>query len=131
MEIINAEGQVLGRLASRVAKLLVVGTEVSVVNSEKSIVSGDRKVTFKRFSERLERGDPLHGPFYPRQPQAIFRRAVVGMLPKTARGKEALRRLKVFRGNPTGKEGKVLAKTSKELRARYVTLEEISSNIGG
>ncbi len=131
MEIIDAEGQVMGRVASIVAKLLTVGESVTVVNSEKSIVSGKPKITFTIYAERLSKGDVLHGPFYPRQSNLIFRNAIKGMLPKSPRGREALRRLKVYNDNPTGKQGKKAVKGERNLRSRYVTLKEISRSIGG
>ena len=129
MEIVDAEGQVMGRVASIVSKLLIVGENVIVINSEKAIVSGKPQITFTFYAERLTKGDVHHGPFPQRAPNLIFRNAVRGMLPKTPRGRDAFKRLKVYNDNPMGKQGKKLVKTGKNLKARYVTLREISKNI--
>lgn len=45
--------------------------------------------------------NPARGPFHYRAPSEIFKRTVRGMVPhKTERGKEALKRMKVFEGIP-------------------------------
>ncbi|MEM4593785.1 MAG: uL13 family ribosomal protein, partial [Zestosphaera sp.] len=41
--VIDAEGAILGRLASRIAQLLKEGYEVYVVNAEKAVVSGEKQ----------------------------------------------------------------------------------------
>jgi len=98
---INGENHVLGRLASYVAKLLLKGYRVHVVNAEKIVITGKWQVVLEEWRHRiLERGDWYKGPFYPKRPDRIFRRVVRGMLPKNKKGKEALKRLKVYIGIP-------------------------------
>ena len=98
MICIDASNHVLGRLASKVAKHVLCGEAVAVVNAEKAVVIGNPKAIVASYKERRDRGDPYHGPFYPRHPDRILKRTVRGMLPyKTPRGREAFKRLRVFK----------------------------------
>ncbi|MEM1684232.1 MAG: 50S ribosomal protein L13 [Nanopusillaceae archaeon] len=98
---INAEGHILGRLASHVAKLLLEGNKVYVVNAEKIIITGKWKTVLEEWRHKiLERGDWIKGPFYPKRPERIFRRVVRGMLPKNSKGRSAMKNLKVYIGVP-------------------------------
>ena len=98
---INGENHVLGRLASYVAKLLLKGHRVYVVNAEKIVITGKWEVVLREWRHKiLERGDWYKGPFYPKRPDRIFKRVVRGMLPKNSRGRMALKRLKVYIGVP-------------------------------
>jgi large subunit ribosomal protein L13 len=107
MMVIDASNQVMGRLASFVAKSLLSGEEVSVVNAEQAVIVGSPKATIEEYKERRARGDPYHGPFYPRSPERILKRAVRGMIPyKTGRGREAFKRLRVFNSIPPELQGK-------------------------
>jgi len=99
--VINAEGHILGRLSSVIAKRLLKGEKIVVVNAEKTIVTGDREMVFKRYKEKYDRGSKEKGPYFPRHPEKIFKRTVRGMLPwKSKRGRDAYRRLRVFMGVP-------------------------------
>ena len=51
---VDASGQIAGRLASRVAKLLLLGKRVIVVNSEMSLISGSRISVLTQWKEKLE-----------------------------------------------------------------------------
>ena len=110
MRIINAEGLILGRLASKVARMLLEGEEVVIVNAEKAIITGNREDIFAKFKQRTElrtRTNPRRGPFYPKRSDEIVRRAIRGMLPwKTNRGRRAFKKLRVYAGVPREFEGK-------------------------
>jgi len=97
---IDAQDCIAGRLASVAAKELLKGNSIFIVNAEKAVVSGNPKHTISKFKEKIDRGDPYHGPFYPRRPDKVIRRYVRGMLPKKPRGRDALGRLKVFLSVP-------------------------------
>lgn len=133
--VIDASNKIAGRLASFVAKELLKGNRVIIVNVEKAIISGDREDIIEEFKKRRERGDPYKGPFYPKYPDEIFRRIVRGMLPyKKDRGKIALKNLKIFYGLPNEYKDKIMdvkIKSADDLtRVGYLTLEEISLAIG-
>jgi large subunit ribosomal protein L13 len=111
--VVDADGETLGRLASRIAQVLSgkhkpgyathidTGDHVIVVNAGKLVVTGDKLVTksYARHSgypggfreERL-------GDLLARRPEEVIRRAVKGMLPRTKLGVQQLRKLKVYAG---------------------------------
>jgi large subunit ribosomal protein L13 len=94
---IDASNMVVGRLASMVAKELLKGERVAVVNAENAVISGNPKHLIETYTEKRERGDPYHGPFYPREPDKVLKRIVRGMLPyKKSKGRDAFKRLRVF-----------------------------------
>ena len=135
MIVINAEKKVAGRLASIVAKLLLKGEEVVIVNAEKAVISGNPAKVIERFKELRAKGDPYKGPFYPKRPDRILRRMIRGMLPyKKKKGKDALGRLKVYIGVPEEfsnvEFANVDVKTADDLVTHYITLEEIALQIG-
>lgn len=136
MLIYDAENQILGRLSSVIAKKLLQEEKVFVVNVEKSVLAGSPKFKTQFYLQRVQRGDPIHGPFFPKQPDAIFRRTVRGMLPlDKPKGKKAFKNLKVFIGIPEELKNKKFEKVknaeASKLKTRYITLEELSLAIGG
>jgi large subunit ribosomal protein L13 len=130
MLYIDANDMILGRLASIVAKKLLNGESVRVVNGEKAVIVGKPKSTLTEYKEKRARGDPYHGPFFPRTPERIFKRTVRGMLPyKTARGSEALKRLKVFISIPNelkDKEFTVIKEAVNKGEQKFMTIEKLS-----
>ncbi len=135
MKVYDLTGMILGRVATRIAKDLLKGEEVKVVNCEKAIISGDPRYTKKHYLERRWRGDPHHGPFFPRTPKGIVRRAIRGMLPfHKPRGREAFKRLKVYIGVPEELKGKEFIRVKEasvnKLRCKYITIEDLSLSLG-
>ena len=112
--VIDADGVVLGRLASEVAKIirgkhkptytphLDTGDNVIVINASKVRVTG-RKLENKQYFKHTgymghERYTTL-GKMISKNPERVIENAVYGMLPKTALGRQVLRRkLRVFAG---------------------------------
>jgi large subunit ribosomal protein L13 len=136
--IIDGEGLVLGRLASRVSKKLLTGEPVTVLNAEKIIISGTKEWAYQKYKQRLDRASISNprrmGPKYPRRPDDIFRRTVRGMLPyKQSKGKNAYKGLKVHLGMPPEfKEEEI--KQLKEAQPKNIThsieLGKISQLLG-
>ncbi len=112
--VVDAEGQNLGRLASRVAQLIRgkhkptftphmdTGDFVIVVNAKKVNLTG-RKLQQKQYFRHT--GYMGHERFTPvarmlaKHPERVIQSAVFGMLPKSTLGKQVLRRkLKVYAG---------------------------------
>jgi large subunit ribosomal protein L13 len=111
--VVDATGQTLGRLATRIADALRgkdkpeytphcdVGDFVIVVNAEKIAVTGK-----KRQEKRYYRHSGYPGGLRSRtleellghRPEEVIRRAVKGMLPRTRLGRAQLRKLKVYAG---------------------------------
>ncbi|MEM2093236.1 MAG: 50S ribosomal protein L13 [Candidatus Bathyarchaeia archaeon] len=135
MTVINAEGLILGRMASVIAKRLLKGENIVVVNAEKAIISGKRKSKVKEAKEYLEIGGVGQGPIHYRKPDRILRRTVRGMLPyKQPKGKQAYKRLKVFTGIPdelrSYKMETIEEAQAKKLTCPYFTLGELAKEIG-
>jgi large subunit ribosomal protein L13 len=110
--IVDAEGMVLGRLATEVAKIIRgkhkpsftphmdTGDNVIVINASKVKVTG-RKAEQKLYFHHTgymghERFTP-YGTMIAKHPERVIEKAVFGMLPKTALGRQVLRRkLRVY-----------------------------------
>jgi large subunit ribosomal protein L13 len=133
--VIDASGLILGRMASLVAKRLLQGEKIVIVNAEKSVLSGKRLSKIKEAREYLEIGHPGKGPFHRRRPDRIVQRTVRGMLPRRiAKGQRALRRLRVYLGVSDefkNAEMETLAQASSaKLKGPYFTLGEFAKEIG-
>jgi large subunit ribosomal protein L13 len=136
VEIIDASGLIIGRLSTHVAKRLLNDKEleVAIVNSEKAIVSGTRRMVLENYKRKRELNHPRKGPYFPRLPDRILKRTIRGMLPyQQERGRNALKRVKVYIGIPKEFEGK---KTVSVEAARnrgidqFIELGEISRVLG-
>jgi large subunit ribosomal protein L13 len=111
--VVDAEGQTLGRLASKVALLIRgkrkpnytphvdCGDNVIIVNAEKVVLSGN-KMTDKTYiwhtgypgGQRTTNPEQIMAKF----PERIVEKAVKGMLPKNRLGAELFRNLHVYIG---------------------------------
>jgi large subunit ribosomal protein L13 len=133
MKFIDADGAVLGRLASEVAKRLLNGEDITVVNAEKALITGSKENVMFQYKQMRFIGSTRKGPFFPRMPDRILRRTVRGMLPFTQyRGRAAYKRLKVFIGVPR-ELGKVQTEKAGQRQLqnpRYVPLGEVSRLLG-
>lgn len=134
MKVIDASNTIYGRLSTEVAKDLLKGETITIVNAEKCVITGARKYQIKRFLERRDIGSVRKGPYYPRTPHAILRRSIKNMLPsKTTHGKEALKRCRVYSGVPEEfKDSSLLRieKADNHKVSNFVTLAEISTQLG-
>lgn len=133
--IIDAQGLILGRMASVIAKRLLEGESIIVLNAEKATISGKRLQIVKEAKTFLEVGHPRKGPYHPRMPDKIVRRTIRGMLPrKKSKGKQAYKRLKVYLGTPSefnDEEIQTIPDASAEkLKSPYITVGELAKEIG-
>ena len=133
--IIDAKGLILGRLASVVAKRLLQGESVIVLNAEKAAISGKRLQIVKAAKTFLEVGHPRKGPFHQRRPDRIVRRTIRGMLPRRKpKGMQAFKRLKVYLGAPLEFKDKkiqtILEASADKLKSPYITVGELAKEIG-
>jgi large subunit ribosomal protein L13 len=143
--IVNADGQILGRLAAFVAKQALLGNEIIVVNAERAVVSGKRESILKEEIGKLDiknLGNPQKGPFHYKRPDRFVRRTIRGMLPwKKSRGRDAFKRVQVYIGTPESeikkrhgievKESKTHDLEEGRKRGDYVTVADICRFIGG
>jgi large subunit ribosomal protein L13 len=112
--IVDAEGVVLGRLASEIAKVIRgkhkpiftphmdTGDNVIVINASKVKVTGRKAEQKRYFTHTGYMGHERHTPFatmLAKHPERVIEKAVHGMLPKTALGRQVLRgKLRVYAG---------------------------------
>jgi len=133
--IINADGLILGRMASIIAKRLLNNEEITIVNAERAVLSGKKKSKVVEAKKFLEVGHPRMGPFHYRRPDKILRRTVRGMLPyKQPKGKQAYKLLRVHIGMPDEfkdqKMETLIDAQAKKLTCPYFTLGEFAKEIG-
>jgi large subunit ribosomal protein L13 len=135
MKVLNAEGKVLGRFASTVARHARDGEEVRVVNSEKAVISGDEQEVLEEYEQKYERGRRDRGPYYPKRSDKILKRTVRNMLPDGPDGRDTRSNVRTYLGVPDRFEGEVEdtdVKEGDDLKQRnYVKLGEVSAYIGG
>ncbi len=104
--IIDANGALLGRLSTHMAKRLLNGEEIAIINAEKAIISGKKASIKEEYKIKRELGTYRKGPFFPRMPDRIVKRTVRGMIPyQTPHGRAAFKRLKCYIGIPKEFEG--------------------------
>jgi large subunit ribosomal protein L13 len=112
--VVDAEDQVLGRLASEIAKIIRgkhkpiftphmdTGDGVIVINASKVKVTGRKGEQKNYFRHTGYMGHERFTPFntmIAKHPERVIEKAVYGMLPKTALGRQVLRRkLRVYAG---------------------------------
>jgi large subunit ribosomal protein L13 len=111
--VVDAEGQTLGRLASRIAHILRgkhkpifapntdTGDFVIVINAEKINVTGNRmddKVYYRHSKYQGGLKEVTLRDQLQRRPERPIRDAVAGMLPKNALGHQMIKKLKVYAG---------------------------------
>ena len=132
---VNADGLIVGRMCSKVAKRLLNGEEVIILNAEKSIFSGKKKSKIAEAKQFLEVGAPERGPFHYRRPDRMVKKTVRGMVPYSQpKGKVAFKRLKVFMGIPLEfKDQNIITleeASASKLKGPHFTLAEMAKEIG-
>ena len=111
--VIDAEGQILGRIATRVATLLTgknkpiytpfldTGDHVIIIHAEKVKLTGN-KLTEKKYRHHTGYPGGLREAtaieLLSKDPGKLLRKAVFGMLPKTKLGRAMRKKLKVYPG---------------------------------
>jgi large subunit ribosomal protein L13 len=131
---IDASGLILGRMSTFVAKRLLQGEEVVIVNAEGAVITGKRSLVEKEYFDRRSKGKIRKGPYYPRTPDQILKRTVRGMVPyQKPHGREAMKRLMVYIGVPRemrGEKFETIADATLEGVAEFVNLGDLSKTLG-
>jgi large subunit ribosomal protein L13 len=112
--VVDATDQTLGRLASRIARVLEgkhkptyaptldSGDFVVVLNAKRISVTSDKlesKLYIRHSGYPQGYREETLGHLLERRPEEVIRRAVKGMLPRTKLGVQQLRKLKVYAGS--------------------------------
>ena len=113
-QVVDASGQVLGRLASQVAKLLMgkhksiytphldTGDYVLVLNAAKVEVSGkkaNQKIYYRHSGYPGGLKEITFRELFSKDPTQVVEAAVKGMLPKSRLGRAMFKKLKVYAGS--------------------------------
>jgi len=111
--VVDADGLVLGRLATEVARVLRgkhkpifaphldTGDHVIVVNAAKIVLTADKagkKVAYRHSGYPGGLRSRTYADLLERKPEEVVRRAVKGMLPKGPLGRQQLRKMKIYAG---------------------------------
>jgi len=134
--IIDATNLIVGRLATVAAKKALLGEKIEIVNCEKAVVTGKRDAVIKSYLQKIHRGVPSQGPYFPKFSDRIVRRVIRGMLPyKQEKGRKAYERIMCYLSVPENlKDQKAEtikeANVSKLPNLKYVTIGDIAKQIG-
>ena len=111
--IVDAEGMIIGRMATEVARLLRgkhkptytphidTGDHVIIINADKVIMSGDKATKKQIYRHSGYPGgitSETFDKFLARKPADAVRRTVRGMVPKGPLGRQQMTKLKVYAG---------------------------------
>ena len=111
--VVDADGMVLGRLASQVANILRgktkpiytphvdTGDYVIIINADKAILTGkklDQKIYYKHSGFVGGLKETKYRKLLAEKPEEAMRHAVVGMLPKGPLGRQMAKKLKIYAG---------------------------------
>jgi large subunit ribosomal protein L13 len=112
--VVNAEGKVLGRLASEIAARLKgkhnplytphvdMGDSIVVINADKIVLTGrkwDQKIYYRHSGYVGGLKEISAEKLHEKRPEDLVRFAVKGMLPKNRLGRQMIKKLKVYAGN--------------------------------
>mgnify|MGYP001661421523 FL=1 len=112
--VIDAEGKVLGRLASEVASILRgkkkpiftphvdCGDFVIIINADKAVLTGNKlnqKIHAYHTGYPGGRKEIVYAEMMEKRPEKVIELAVKGMLPKNRLGRKMIKKLKVYAGN--------------------------------
>ncbi len=112
--IVDVEGAVLGRIASKIAHRLKgkhnplytphvdMGDSIIVINAEKIVLTGrkwDQKTYYRHSGYMGGLKSITAGKLLEKRPEDIIRFAVKGMLPNNRLGRQMIKKLKVYKGD--------------------------------
>ena len=130
--VVDADGLVLGRMATEVARVLRgkhkpifaphvdTGDHVIVVNAAKVVLTsdkGEKKIVYRHSGYPGGLKQRTYGDLLATKPEEAIRRAVRGMLPKGPLGRRMLKKLKVYAGPTHPHDGAAAAAACDRARA--------------
>lgn len=128
MIIINGENAVLGRLASFAAKQALQGEEITIVNCQEILISGDKKEIEKKYLRfRQMGGNSQKGPKHSINIEKIIKRTIRGMLPnhRFGRGRQAFKRITCYKRIPEEFKEKNMKTFEKKKFQKYIKINQI------
>lgn len=135
MIVVDGENCILGRMSAKIAKELIGGEEVNIVNAEKIVILGKPDSIVEHWKGRFavrDIGKPVKSPKLSRRPDLFVKRSVRGMLPHRKKsGIAAHRRLMAHIGVPKQFEGKGIKYCElKDEHKRRITIEQLCKKLG-
>ncbi len=130
--IIDATKASFGRICSYAAKQALEGNEIIVLNSEKTVITGNQKdILNKHRTLKQKGGHSQKGPKYIKIPFRILKRGIRGMLPnhRAGQGKIAYSKIKCYDGIPEEFKGKEMKKIQGPKHNKYITLKELTRKL--
>ncbi|MGE5558878.1 MAG: 50S ribosomal protein L13 [Bacillota bacterium] len=112
--VVDAQGQTLGRLCSRIASVLKgkvkpeytpsvdTGDFVIVINADKVVLTGKKNQQKVFYTHSMYPGGlkaVLYSVLLRKNPERVLRESVKGMLPHSPLGRKMIRKLKIYRGS--------------------------------
>ena len=134
--IIDGKDLILGRMGSKIAKRLLMGEKIKIVNCKDVVILGNKKYILERYKNKLKNRVVKQGPYYSRSPADLVKRGIRNMLPyKNQRGIDAFKRLKCYNSVPSillneKKEVIESAKLNEDSVFYYTKFETISKFLG-
>jgi len=143
-KIIDASNLILGRLATYVAKMALMGNNIIIINSKDVKISGNRNNILQHYYQYKNiktRSNPRRGPFrVGTRPDVFILKTIRPMLPKNMRGSIAFKRIHAYISDiPEYKKSKYERITkievpndisAEKLNCRYVSVEDVCIRIG-
>lgn len=128
MKIIDGKDAVLGRLASYVARNVIKGEDIIVLNCGEVLVTGGKKNLLDEFQKKRKRvGSGQKGPKVSKSSEKIVKKAIRGMLPnhRRGKGKEAYKRIKCYESVPEkfSESKKINIRTEKKFK--FIRVKDI------
>lgn len=135
MEVLNAEGRSVGRISSEASEKALKGKKVRIINSEKAVVTGNKKEILEKYREKFNLrniGNPEKAPkTVSRRPDLFMKKTVKGMIPENKRkGKKAIRRIKAYINNPENLESKNKESNKQKKDKNHITVKKICEKLG-
>lgn len=135
MQVIDGTDCVLGRLAAHVAKELLKGEKIVIVNAEKIVIIGRPDDIIAKYKQRIGLRDiakPVKSPKYPKRPDLFVKRTIRGMIPyRTRKGRNIYRNVVAYMGVPKEFDGKgVKVAEMKSANVKYMTIEKVCKKLG-
>jgi len=136
--LINGENLVSGRLASVVAKKVIKGELVTIVNAEKVIIVGTTSSILPKYKQRVDArvlSNPHYGPKYDRIPSKMLKKTIKGMLPAKSRTNEKLlKQIKIYNLVPKDidvTKAETIEKMKYGQKGDFMYLGDVAKSLGG
>lgn len=130
--IVDAEKSVLGRVASFVAKQALLGKAIIIVNSDKVLITGNKRGIIEHYHKAAKRGlYSQKGPYLPRKDTGrMLKRTIRGMLShRQQRGHDAFKRILCYPGIPAEYASVKMIKIERPIKTRTISLKEVSKEL--